>query len=291
MGFMNLLQVQNLTVSYQGLQAVRDISFEIQKGQSIGIVGESGSGKSAAALAIMGLNRGSVRGNIRFQGNRMGMVFQDPMTALNPTMKIGAQITEGWLYHGLGSKSQAKDKAIELLRLVGVNDPEYKIDQYPHCLSGGQRQRVLIAIAIACNPDLLIADEPTTALDIEIRTQVLELLKEMRYRFGMSLLLVSHDFSVIASSCDQVLVMYAGKIIERGETKEVLKLPRHPYTQMLLDSLPSNHKKSEPLRGIDGSPPCLQVVPTGCAFKERCPYAAIKCLEEPVGDVACWRNR
>lgn len=290
---MTLLQVKDLRVNFssQGekLQAVRGISFEIEEGESVGIVGESGCGKSATASAIMGLSKGEVEGQIHFTGQKIGMVFQDPMTSLNPTMKIGAQITEGWLFHKMGSRLEAKGKAIELLTLVGVNEPEIRIDQYPHQLSGGQRQRVLIAIAIVCNPRLLIADEPTTALDAAIRVQILDLIKKMRVHFQMSLLLISHDFSVVASACDRILVMYAGKIIESGATTQVLQDPRHPYTQMLLNSLPWNRSKSEPLQGIDGSPPNLITLPTGCSFKERCPHAALKCNQEPTGTVACWR--
>lgn len=234
-----LLEVENLSVSFKELHAVRGISFSIMEGESVGIVGESGSGKSAAVQAIARLTRGQVTGKIAFAGEeKIGMVFQDPMASLNPTMKIGAQIAEGAIFHKLISKQEARAKAIEFLRLVGLPDPEIRVDQYPHQLSGGQRQRVLIAIAIICNPRLLIADEPTTALDVTVQAQILDLLRRMQRLFQMSLLLISHDFGVIASLCERVLVMYAGKIIESGEVEEILQRPQHPYTKMLLNSVP-----------------------------------------------------
>lgn len=295
---MTLLSVKNLSVTFssrgQKLHAVRDISFSIEEGKSVGIVGESGCGKSATAAAIMGLCDGAVQGDIEFAekvipGKTIGMIFQDPMTSLNPTMKIGAQITEGFLYHKMGTPTDAKAKAIELLHLTGVHSPEERFSHYPHQLSGGQRQRALIAMALMCGPKLLIADEATTALDSATRIQILELLKKLKDHFQMSLLIISHDMSVIESAADTTLVMYAGKIVERGPTLELLKNPRHPYTQMLLASLPKNRKKSEPLQGIEGAPPNLTTLPVGCAFKDRCPYAAIKCREEPKGPIACWR--
>lgn len=287
---MNLLSVENLQVSFGKLQAVRGISFTVDAGESVGIVGESASGKSAVVQAIMGLSRGTVTGQILSPKiHEIGMVFQDPMSALNPTMKIGEQIIEGFLYHKLGTRTDATKKAIELLSIVGVDHPEKRLKQYPHHLSGGQRQRALIAMALICHPKLLIADEPTTALDAITRASILDLLKNMKDLFQMSLLLISHDFSVVASSCEKILVMYAGKIVEQGYTKQILALPQHPYTKLLLDSLPMNRAKHEPLIGIDGSPPNLLEPIIGCAFRERCPYAALKCKEEPTGQVACWR--
>lgn len=298
-----LLQVENLwvTFSHQGqkLHAVRGISFEVGQGEAVGIVGESGSGKSAAVQAINGLTPGTISGKILFEGKEsicrgkdIGMIFQDPMTSLNPTMKIGAQISEGLIYHKLATRKEGENKAVELLRLVGVSEPELRVHQYPHQFSGGMRQRVLIAIAIACNPRLLIADEPTTALDVTIQAQILNLIQEMRTHFQMSLLLISHDFGVIASVCERVLVMYAGKIVESGPVDKVLNHPRHPYTKMLLNSLPRlDRPKSEPLLSISGSPPNLLNLPKGCSFKERCPHAAIKCGEEPSGPIACWREK
>lgn len=296
-----LLLVENLRVTFtvQGkpLHAVRGISFEIAPGEALGIVGESGCGKSAAVQAITRLTPGHITGKILFEGKesiapgkKIGMVFQDPMTSLNPTMKIGAQISEGLIYHKIADRAAAKKRAVELLRLVGVNDPELRVHQYPHEFSGGMRQRVLIAIAIACNPRLLIADEPTTALDVTIQAQILDLIQRMQEHFQMSLLLISHDFGVIAKVCKRVLVMYAGKIIESGPVAEVLSKPQHPYTQMLLNSIPRlDRPRSEPLQPIEGTPPNLTLPIQGCAFKERCPYAALKCNQEPLGKIACWR--
>lgn len=296
-----LLQVEDLWVTFsvqgQKLHAVRGISFEVNEGEAVGIVGESGCGKSAAVQSINRLTRGTVSGKILFEGKEtigpgrnIGMVFQDPMTSLNPTMKIGTQISEGLIYHKLATRDEAKARAVELLGLVGVSDPELRVHQYPHQFSGGMRQRVLIAIAVACNPRLLIADEPTTALDVTIQAQILDLIRRMREHFKMSLLLISHDFGVVAAVCERVLVMYAGKIVEAGSVDEVLNRPKHPYTQMLLDSRPRlDRPKSEPLMSIVGSPPNLLVLPKGCAFKERCPHAALKCNQEPPGPIACWR--
>lgn len=296
-----LLEVENLRVTFsakgQKLYAVRGLSFTIGEGEAVGIVGESGSGKSAAVQGITGLTEGQVSGKVLFEGKegielgtKVGMVFQDPMTSLNPTMKIGAQICEGLLFHKLASREEAKDKAIELLRLVGIAEPEIRIHQYPHQLSGGMRQRVLIAIALSCKPRLLIADEATTALDGIVRRQILDLIREMRRHFSLSLLLISHDFNVVAAICERIFVMYAGKIVESGTVEEVLRRPQHPYTQLLLKSLPQpDQPRSEPLQAIEGSPPNLLTLPQGCAFRERCPYAAIKCREEPPGPIACWR--
>ena len=296
-----LLIVENLHVTFsvqgQPLHAVRGMSFEVGEGEALGIVGESGCGKSAAVQAITRLTPGHISGKIVFNGKEsvspgkeIGMVFQDPMTSLNPTLKIGTQITEGLVYHKMIERRQAKAKAIELLRLVGVSDPEIRVNQYPHQFSGGMRQRVLIAIALACHPRLLIADEPTTALDVTIQAQILDLIQQMQAHFQMSLLLISHDFGVIAKMCQRVLVMYAGKVVESGSVEEVLQHPQHPYTQMLLNSLPRlDRPKSDPLQAIEGSPPNLLVLPRGCAFKERCPHAALKCSQEPPGRIACWR--
>lgn len=296
-----LLNVQNLSVTFsvQGmpLRAVRNISFSVGRGEAVGIVGESGSGKTAAAQAIAHLTPGKVSGKISFDDNQpivmgrdVGMVFQDPMTSLNPTMPIGAQIAEGLLFHKMASREEAKARTLEMLRLVGIPEPTLRVHHYPHQLSGGMRQRVLIAIALICHPRLLIADEPTTALDISIQMQILDLIKQMQERFHMSLLLISHDFSVVAKTCDQILVMYAGKIVESGPTSTVLRQPRHPYTQMLLRALPRpDQPKDEPLQTIEGAPPNLLILPKGCSFKDRCPHAALKCVEEPPGPIACWR--
>lgn len=296
-----MLEVEDLAVTFKTMgklqYAVRGISFRIAPSESVGIVGESGCGKSAAVQAINGLSSGLVKGRILFQGNeikapnkQIGMIFQDPMTSLNPTMKIGDQIAEGMIYHKIANRKEAKEKSIDLLRLVGVTDPEIRFHQFPHQFSGGMRQRVLIAIAIACNPKLLIADEPTTALDVTIQAQILDLIKKMQKHFQMSLLLISHDFGVIASSCEKVLVMYAGKIVESGTVEKVLHSPQHPYTQMLLSSIPRlDLPRNIPLKPIEGSLPSLCDPPKGCSFRERCPFAALKCREEPSGPVACWR--
>lgn len=296
-----LLCVEDLEVAFAAdkttLKAVRQVSFQMSHGTSLGIVGESGSGKSALVHAICGLSEGIVSGKIELEGKsiqspkkEIGMVFQDPMSALNPTMRVGPQITEGLIYHGLCSKQEATKRGKKLLELVGIENVEERFNQYPHQLSGGMRQRVLIAIALAMGPKLLIADEPTTALDVTIQIQILELIKKMKDLFKMSLLLISHDFSVIASVCEEVLVMYAGKIVERGSIQKILTHPRHPYTQLLLHSLPRiDRPKLDPLIPIEGLPPNLAKLPKGCAFKERCPYRALKCDIEPKGDVACWR--
>jgi oligopeptide/dipeptide ABC transporter ATP-binding protein len=304
-----LLRVEDLRVSFslQGreLQAVRGISFEVGEGEALGIVGESGCGKTAAVQAIAGLTPASrVEGRAFFEGidllkhkgqvlgTKIGMVFQDPMTCLNPTMKIGDQIAEGMIYHRLADRIGAHAKALELLTLVGVNEPAARMKQYPHQLSGGMRQRVLISIALACNPKLFIADEPTTALDVTVQAQILELLKKLQKHFQMSLILITHDLSVVAQICDRIAVLYAGKIVEQGTVEEVLRHPRHPYTQMLLETRPTlERSKSRPLRVIEGTPPHLIAPPIGCAFKERCPYAALICNEDPpfFGQAACWR--
>ncbi len=248
---MSLLHVENLHVCFGKTKAVRGISFSVEKGESVGIVGESGSGKTAAIHALTGLSEASlVSGKAMFdgedllkktelelrkiRGKKIGMMFQDPFVSLNPTMRIGAQIVEGPLYHKLIKSQNARAEAIEWLRLVGVPDPASRIDQYPIQLSGGTRQRVTLAIAAACHPSLLIADEPTTALDVTVQAQILELLKQMQKQLKMGLLMITHDIGVVSSVCDRVLVMHGGKIVEQGSVEEVLLRPKHPYTQMLL---------------------------------------------------------
>lgn len=293
-----------MAFSVQGrkLLAVRGVSFSVREGEAVGIVGESGCGKSATVQALTRLTDAEVSGKVWFEeedllqkknlrevrGRKIGMVFQDPMTSLNPTMKIGAQIGEGLIFHGICRRREAVERAIELLRLTGVPEPEMRAGQYPHELSGGLRQRVTIAIALACNPRLLIADEPTTALDVTIQAQILDLLKRLQKHFQMSLLLITHDLGVVASICEWVLVMYAGKIVEQGSVEDVLLRPKHPYTQMLLRSLP---RKGEALQVIEGVPPNLGSPIVGCAFRERCPLALPICNQEPVfgKSAACWR--
>lgn len=293
-----LLEVEDLSVAFsvrgKKLHAVRGISFAVGEGEAVGIVGESGSGKTAAVQALAGLTLGEVSGKTTFdrEKNRIGMVFQDPMTALNPTMKIGAQLTEGLLYHRLASRKEAEAKALEMLHLVGIADPELRLAQYPHQLSGGMRQRVLIAIALICRPRLLIADEPTTALDVSVQVQILALIQEMQRHFQMSLLLISHDFSVVSRVCDRILVMYAGKIVETGRVEDVLERPQHPYTQMLLASRPRlDQPRDRPLQIIEGLPPNPLLLPPGCPFKARCPHVARACEIEPPGPIACWRRK
>jgi oligopeptide transport system ATP-binding protein len=311
-----VLDVQNLTVSFsihgRKLHAVRGVSFDLNEGEAIGIVGESGCGKSVTVQSLTRLipsppsviETGSVFHNgidllkakqryLRsIRGSEIGMIFQDPMTSLNPTMKIGAQILEGPLYHRSISRKEAKDRAINLLHLVGIPEPELRFSQFPHQLSGGMRQRVLIAIALAAKPRILIADEPTTALDPTIQTQILALLKEIQQRLNMSLILISHDIGVVARLCDRIFVMYAGKIVEQGSAAEVLNSPAHPYTRRLLDSLPRlDSVHGQPLCAIDGSPPSLFAPPSGCSFAPRCPKAMPICHQKhpPLfSRVSCW---
>ena len=248
--------------------AVNDASFELRKGETLGLVGESGSGKSVTAFSIIRLLQEPGRidsGKILFQGKDLlalseedmrqvrgagiGFVFQEPMSALNPVMKVGAHIAEALLVHGLASRRDARGRAIELLRAVKIVDPERRVDDYPHQLSGGMRQRVMMAIALACRPPLLIADEPTTALDVTVQAQILDLLREMKRQFDLSLLLITHDFGVIAETADRVAVMYRGQIVEQGPVRDILRHPQHPYTRGLLDSIPGGEPGTR-LRGV-----------------------------------------
>ena len=305
-----LLKVEDLEVSFslygKELKAVRGVSFEVKMGEAVGIVGESGCGKSAAVQSILRLAPASnLKGKVFFEGidllqktekemrqirgKKIGMVFQDPMASLNPTMTIGAQVAEGLIAHGIANKKEAKARALELLREVEIPRPEERLNQYPHNLSGGMRQRVLIAIALSHNPKLLIADEPTTALDVTVQAQILDLLKKRKSRSG--LLLISHDLAVVAEMCERVLVFYAGKIVEQGPTHQILAHPRHPYTQMLLRSIP-RLEGSGPnvLETIAGAPPNLLAPMIGCPFRERCPHAMPICIKEPpfIDSAACW---
>ncbi|MCH9626478.1 MAG: Oligopeptide transport ATP-binding protein OppD [Chlamydiales bacterium] len=316
-----LLSVQNLSVSFHTylgqVQAVRDLSFSIGYGETVAIVGESGCGKSVTAQAIMGLipsppgkiEEGSIqfegaelltktrREMERIRGKEMGMIFQDPMTSLNPTMRIGKQITEGMVKHKGLSKVEARHEAIELLKLVGISDPEKRVDQYPHQFSGGMRQRAIIAIALACGPKLLIADEPTTALDVTIQAQIIELMKEIQQKTGTSIILITHDLGIVAGMCDRVLVMYGGEIMERGSVSEIYKKPCHPYTQGLLRSVPRlDMDKEKELIPIYGTPPNLLNPPKGCPFCARCDQAMRICQRskppreqvKEKHEVACW---
>jgi oligopeptide transport system ATP-binding protein len=293
-----LLEVKNLEVSFQTyggeVQAVRGVSFHLNKGETLAIVGESGSGKSVTSQTIMRLiptPPGKIKnGQIIFNGEDLvkktdkemeqirgkdiGVIFQDPMTSLNPTMKVGRQIMEVLIKHQKMSTSAAKERAIELLRLVGIPMPERRVNQYPHEFSGGMRQRAMIAVALASNPKLLIADEPTTALDVTIQAQILELMKDIQKKMGTSIIFITHDLGVVANVADRVAVMYAGKIVEMGTVDEIFYDPRHPYTWGLLASMPSldSDDKSE-LAAIPGSPPDLTNPPKGDAFAPRNPYA------------------
>lgn len=317
-----ILDVKKLSVSFNTFQgkvkAVRGISFNLYKGETVAIVGESGCGKTVTSKTILKLLKppfvtiekgseinykgenilefGKKRLN-QYRGFEVSMIFQDPMTALNPTMKIGKQITEALLIHNKMTKEEAKKEAINKLKLVNIPNAEKRFDAYPHQLSGGMRQRVGIAIALACNPKVLIADEPTTALDVTIQAQILELLKELQGKMGMSIILVTHDLGVVANFADRIQVMYAGEIIERGTVEEIFYESQHPYTWALLNSIPKlNNKKESPLFSLKGTPPDLILDLKCCAFHNRCKYCMPICKEikpevTQVNDshsVSCW---
>ncbi len=299
----NILEVSNLHVSfdtYAGeVKAVRGVNFELKKGETLAIVGESGSGKSVTSKAVMRLipnPPGRIKdGEVLFEGknlvkysekemqnvrgSEMSMIFQDPMTSLNPTMTVGKQIMEGLKKHQKLGTAEAKERAVQLLRLVGIPNPETRVKQYPHQFSGGMRQRVVIAIALACNPKVLIADEPTTALDVTIQAQILDLMKDLQKKTGTSIIIITHDLGVVANIAQRVAVMYAGKIVETGTVDEIFYKPQHPYTWGLLASMPKLHTKSEELLAIPGTPPDLVDPPQGCPFAARCPYAMKVCVD------------
>src|SRR5256886_2129577 len=283
------------------VRAVDGVSFELERGKVLGIVGESGSGKSVTAMTLLGLTRDV---NTRFQGevlykgrdlltlpetamqdfrgNEMGMIFQDPMTSLNPVYRIGDQIVEAIRAHDDIDKRQAKRRAIDLLRQVGIPNPESRVDNYPHQFSGGMRQRAMIAMALSCNPDVLIADEPTTALDVTIQAQIIELIGTLKDDFNSAVILITHDLGVVADIADEIIVMYAGRVVERAAKRELFYDPQHPYTWGLLGSIPRlDRPKLERLHSIKGMPPSLINLPQGCKFRPRCPYAFEKCTEEP----------
>jgi oligopeptide/dipeptide ABC transporter ATP-binding protein len=299
-----LLVVDNLTVTFPTddgpVKAVRGVSYTVHAGESMGIVGESGSGKSVSSLAVMGLlpKTARITGSVRFRGreligldegeyaklrgNKIAMIFQDPLTSLNPVYTIGYQIAEAVLAHNDVGKDKARERAIELLGIVGIPFPEQRVDSYPHELSGGMRQRVVIAIAMTNNPDVIIADEPTTALDVTVQAQVLEALEAARDATGAALILITHDLGVIAGHAKNICVMYAGKLVEKGTTDEVFYEPRMPYTLGLLGSLPRMDQARQRLTPIKGSPPSLLNLPPGCPFTPRCPLAEDICdTEEP----------
>ncbi|OAS83866.1 ABC transporter ATP-binding protein [Metabacillus litoralis] len=299
-----ILEVKDLHISFHTfsgeVQAIRGVDFDLLKGETLAIVGESGSGKSVTTKAIMRLlpesNSEIKNGEILFEGKDLAklsnkamqkirgkdisMIFQDPMTSLNPTMKIGKQIIEPIVKHQNLSKSAAKERAIDLLRLVGIPQPEARFNQYPHQFSGGMRQRVVIAIALACNPKVLIADEPTTALDVTIQAQILELMKELQKKIDTSIVFITHDLGVVANVADRVAVMYGGKIVEIGTVDEVFYNPQHPYTWGLISSMPSLDSEDEELYAIPGTPPNLLYPPKGDAFAPRNEYVMKIDLEE-----------
>mgnify|MGYP001205313016 CR=1 FL=1 len=303
-----LLSVQGLTTVFDTgatpLVAVDDVSFELRRGETLGLVGESGSGKSVTAFSILRLvpSPGRVAsGRVVFQGRDLlslseremcgvrgagiGLVFQEPMAALNPVMRIGVQIGESLVVHGLATSREARGRALELLRAVHIADPERRLDDYPHQLSGGMRQRVMLAVALACKPPLVIADEPTTALDVTVQAQILDLLREMRRAFDLSLLLITHDLGVVAEVADRVAVMYAGRIVESGPVRAILRTPAHPYTRGLLASIPHG-RRGERLAAIDGTVPAPGQRPPGCAFAPRCSQRRAGCDAAPPPEVA-----
>ena len=316
-----LLQVKNLCTSFNvdagEVRAVNGISFNLDKGKVLGIVGESGSGKSVTAYSIMRIlvEPGKIVGGEilfngedivkyskkqmrEFRGKRVGIILQDHMTSLNPTFTIGNQLREAILLHTDRNRTEANARALEMLQLVGVNEPEKRLKQYPHELSGGMRQRVMIAMALACEPDILIADEPTTALDVTIQAQILELMKDLQKKMGMAIIMITHDLGVIADMCDEIIVMYAGRVCERGTVDEIFYNPRHEYTKGLLRSIPTLNGGHDKLIPIAGSPVDLTNLPKGCAFASRCDRCMKICLTEQPEEVrvndshiaSCWMN-
>ncbi|MFM1920244.1 MAG: hypothetical protein RLZZ303_1878 [Candidatus Hydrogenedentota bacterium] len=300
-----LLSVSDLRTHFHTregvVRAVDGVNFDVAPGETLGIVGESGSGKSVTAYSLLGLvpqPPGRIEsGAALFAGNdllglsgaalravrgkRVSMIFQDPMTALNPYMTIGKQVMEPLRIHGACSKMEARKRAIEMLAAVGILEPERRLGMYPHEFSGGMRQRVMIAMALITKPDLLIADEPTTALDVTVQAQILDLIRALQREMGMAVMLITHDLGVVARVCDRVLVMYAGRIVESAPARELFRNPRHPYTQALLDSLPATHQKGGDLYTIPGLPPDLIQPIKGCAFAPRCAHAQERC-QQPV---------
>ena len=299
---MSLLSVKNLKTSFftpaGEVKAVNGISYEIERGKTLGIVGESGSGKSVSAYSVLQIlaNPGKIVGGsielegqelvdikeknmAKIRGNKISIIFQDPMTSLNPVYTIGNQLMEAIMLHTDRNREQAKERAIEMLRLVGVNEPEKRIKQYPHQFSGGMRQRVMIAMALACEPDILIADEPTTALDVTIQAQILDLMKDLQNQLGMAIILITHDLGVVAEMCDEVIVMYAGQVCEKGTAEEIFYNPKHEYTLGLMRSIPTVSDEHTKLQPIGGSAVDLLNLPAGCPFAPRCDAAMKICLE------------
>lgn len=315
----DLLKVENLRTSFftddGEVKAVDGVSFGLPKGKTLGIVGESGSGKSITALSILKLlaaNGKIVGGEVNFKGenllsysdkemrsirgNAISMIFQEPMTSLNPVFTVGQQISESLVKHQQLGKKEAMGRSIELLKLVGIPSPDKRVKQYPHELSGGMRQRVMIAIALACNPEILIADEPTTALDVTIQAQILGLIRGLQKKFGMSVIMITHDLGVVAETCDYVAVMYAGQVVEYADILSLFQYPKHPYTIGLMNSLPRHDKELEKLEPILGNVPNPKEMPVGCRFAPRCPAATDLCRtkmpdllpDEKGNDIRCW---
>ena len=300
-----LLEVRGLKVRFATddgiVNAVDGVDFTLDRGRVLGVVGESGSGKSVTAMTILGLTRSA---NARFEGevvykgrnlltmseeqlrdvrgNEIAMIFQDPMTSLNPVYKVGDQIVEAITTHENVDKRQARSRTVDLLKQVGIPNPERRVDDYPHHFSGGMRQRAMIAMALACNPDVLIADEPTTALDVTIQAQIIELIDRLKDDFNSAVILITHDLGVVAEIADEIVVMYAGRVVERGGKRDVFYDPQMPYTWGLLGSIPRlDRPKPERLASIKGAPPSLLNLPRGCRFRPRCPHAFDKCMQEP----------
>ena len=315
-----LLDVQGLQVAFPGADgrrtvAVDGVSFDVQRGRTLGIVGESGCGKSVTSLSIMGLlpkGAAEVAGRIVFdgmdllalperrmqdlRGDRLAMIFQEPMTSLNPSYTVGDQIAEAVVRHKGASKREALRHAAEMLRRVRIPNPEERIHDYPHCMSGGMRQRVMIAMALACDPHLLIADEPTTALDVTIQAQILHLMRQLREASGAAIILITHDLGVVAEVCDEVVVMYAGQVVERASVHDLFRFPQHPYTVGLLGALPRLEQRRARLAAIEGTVPNMAAPPPGCRFQPRCPFRIAHCAELPPlaavegGHLSrCWR--
>ncbi|WP_291288427.1 ABC transporter ATP-binding protein [Enorma sp.] len=301
----HLLEVNDLKMYFHTqdgiVHAVDGVSYTLDRGETLGVVGESGSGKSVTHMTIMGLidmPPGKIEGGDilyrgesllekseeemqHIRGNDIAMIFQDPMTSLNPVYKIGRQVGEGLRLHRGYSKQEAQERAVELLRLVGIPNPEKRVNEYPHQFSGGMRQRVMIAMALACDPDILIADEPTTALDVTIQAQIIELMQEMQQKNGNAIIMITHDLGVVADMADKIMVMYAGRPVEFGTADEIFYESRHPYTWGLIRSIPEQAvDEKKPLTPIHGNPPSLVNLPSGCPFAPRCPYAVDVCHEK-----------
>jgi oligopeptide transport system ATP-binding protein len=316
-----IIEVQDLHTTFKTdngeVHAVNGINFNLEPGKTLGIVGESGSGKSVSAYSVMQIlaDNGRISGGkvlykgedivawdkkkmSEFRGKCCSIIFQDPMTSLNPVFTVGSQLEEAVLLHTNRTKKEAKERAVEMLTLVGVNEPEKRVKQYPHELSGGMRQRVMIAMALACEPDILIADEPTTALDVTIQAQILELMQDLQKKMKMAIIMVTHDLGVIASMCDEIIVMYGGRVCERGSADDIFYRPMHEYTKGLLRSIPTTSNSKERLVPIGGTPINLLNMPKGCAFCPRCDEAMKICLNEVPEEIrlgeghlaACWMN-